>query len=471
MNKYQTVTLNTFYVMIGTIGSKLIYLLMLPLYTRWLSAEEYGAADTITVYSDILITVVFLNIADAIFVFPKMTESEERKKEFFSSGLFFIGCMAAFSALLFLISGSLLPGMTSESVFLKYKWLIWGLLLSRYLQMFIQNFTRSLDKMMIYSTAGIVLAGLIAVFSFLLVPRWGVQGYIYALMSAQIITAMFSFFSARAGSYLSARAVKRVSLQQMLVYSVPLAPNSMMWWLINGFNRPLMEQRLGLMAIGVYAIASRISGLITNISAVFGPAWSNSILSEYGKEGFERFYNNYLKQMATLYGLGCILLIVFADFMVRLFTTPAYYDAALYIPFIALGLSFSCLSSSLGDIFAAAKKSKYFFYASFWGGIVSVGCLLLLMPVFQLYGVAISLVLSFLTILFVRWVYARKYVHIGNGRFYTLLLTLVMLVYLNTRYVETGLKYVVDALVILIIVYAIRIDVRKWFCVIMKKNQ
>ena len=75
MNKYQTVTINTLYIGLGTAGSKLIYLLMLPLFTRWLTVDEYGATDTITIYTDVLMSILFLNIADSIFVYPKLAES------------------------------------------------------------------------------------------------------------------------------------------------------------------------------------------------------------------------------------------------------------------------------------------------------------------------------------------------------------------------------------------------------------
>jgi O-antigen/teichoic acid export membrane protein len=75
MNKYQTVALNTVYILFGTVGSKLIFFFLLPLYTRWLETEEYGATDAITVYTSVLSSIVFLNIADAIFVCPKLAPS------------------------------------------------------------------------------------------------------------------------------------------------------------------------------------------------------------------------------------------------------------------------------------------------------------------------------------------------------------------------------------------------------------
>jgi O-antigen/teichoic acid export membrane protein len=47
MNKYRRLGKNTLFVFIGNASSKLIGLLMLPFYTRWLSVEDYGTTDII----------------------------------------------------------------------------------------------------------------------------------------------------------------------------------------------------------------------------------------------------------------------------------------------------------------------------------------------------------------------------------------------------------------------------------------
>ena len=43
---------NTSYVVVGSIGAKIVGFLMLPLYTRWLSPSDYGITDVI----DLLVT-------------------------------------------------------------------------------------------------------------------------------------------------------------------------------------------------------------------------------------------------------------------------------------------------------------------------------------------------------------------------------------------------------------------------------
>jgi O-antigen/teichoic acid export membrane protein len=471
MNKYKAIAINTIYVMMGTVGSKLIYLLMLPLYTRWLTSDEYGAADTITVYADILVTIMFLNIADSMFVYPKLAENIEKKKEYFSSGIFFLMSMSALGALFFLIISFFKQYFPPENVFVKYRWYIFLLLSTRHLQLYVQQFSRSLDKLGVYSFSGVVLTASVAIFSFLLIPYWGVYGYVSAIILSQLASTIYTLIAAHEYNYISLQSVRKEPMRELLSYSVPLVPNSVMWWLINGINRPLMENKLGLVAIGIYAVASRISGVINSISSIFGIAWSNSVLDEYGKEGFDRFYNNYFRLMTTLYFIGCIFLVIFSEPIIHIFTTPEYYSASKYIPLLALGLCFSSMSGSIGSIFSAVKKSKYFFYSSLWGGVTSLTSLIVLMPLYGLYGVALSLSLSFLSIMIARWIYASNYVRIFAPYYYIFLLFAFFIVYSSELLLAGVFKYGVEFLVVASIVYCIRKDLWKMYKVIIAKHE
>lgn len=471
MNKYQKIAKNTLFVAIGTIGSKLIYVLMLPLYTRWLTANEYGASDTITVYTDVLVTILFLNIADSIFVYPKMACTKEAKSEYFSSGIAFISIMSVFGSFLFLLLGMLPTSVLEDGVFYKYRWLIFALMASRYFQMYFQEFSRSLDKLGVYSASGVILTIAIAVFSIFLIPSFGVYGYVTAIILAQLSSALFTCLAAREYEYFAFKNIKKRPVKELLSYSIPLAPNSIMWWLINGINRPLMETQLGLAAIGLYAVASRLSGVINSLSTIFSLAWSNSVLEEYGNEGFERFYNNYMKIMAALYFMGCMLLVIFAKPLVTLFSTPEYYGAASLIPFMALGLCFSSMASNVGAVFSAVKKSKYFFYGSIWGGVVSVVSLLLLMPSCGVIGTAISLALSFLTILIVRWFYASRYVRIYNIKLYLMLVLAFFFVFLNTILLGVFLQVVLDIFVFGLLLYYFRNDLSKMIGTVLSRTK
>lgn len=58
----------------------------------------------------------------------------------------------------------------------------------------LQQFTRSIDKMIVYGMAGIVLTLLTAICSFVLIPLEGVLGYVLSLILANLFTGVYSFY-------------------------------------------------------------------------------------------------------------------------------------------------------------------------------------------------------------------------------------------------------------------------------------
>lgn len=100
MGRYSRLGKNTLLVFIGNAGAKLIGLLMLPFYTRWLSVADYGVTDIITIYVTFLMSIVTCCIAESIFIFPKDAETEQQKR-YFSSGIAFLSVSFCVTALCF----------------------------------------------------------------------------------------------------------------------------------------------------------------------------------------------------------------------------------------------------------------------------------------------------------------------------------------------------------------------------------
>ena len=90
MDKYKRLGKNTLLIFLGNAGSKLITLIMLPIYTHWLSPSEYGTTDVILSYSSLALGVISMCIADAIFVISKSVTDDEKKQLYTSGWLFSI---------------------------------------------------------------------------------------------------------------------------------------------------------------------------------------------------------------------------------------------------------------------------------------------------------------------------------------------------------------------------------------------
>jgi len=427
-SRYKRLGKNTIIVFIGNAGSKLIGFLMLPFYTHWLSKSEYGTSDLINTYSLIFVALFTCCLADSIFIFPK-DKSDKEKTKYFTSGLVFV----FFSFLIACLFASIVRGLVDEGFIHTYIWWIICMTYANFLSNYIQQFTRSIDKMIVYSITGIVYVATIAIFSFLLLPIYRLEGYLIALLSASLISSLFAFIASKSYKFLNINFFDKSYLKELLKYGIPLIPNSVMWWLVDGLNRPIMETNLGVDAIGIYAVANKIPGILSMLFAIFSNAWAISLLEEFGKADFNRFFNKTMRYLFFVVSLGTVAIILGSKLLVSIFASSAFYEAWQYVPILTLGIVFQNLSSLIGGVFAAEKKSKYFFYSSLWGAVCSVTLSLLFIHEFGLMGACISISCSFLCMALVRLKFAWKHINEFSLKYYGLIV--LAIIFLSIIYI------------------------------------
>lgn len=407
MNRYKRLGKNTLLVFLGNAGSRLLGLLMLPLYTRWLGPQEYGTVDVVNTYAMLLVSVVVWCIADAIFVIPK-NGTEDEKKAFYTTGWLFSVLGFALTAIVFYILDAIFRTSGIENSFASNLWFIYFIMLGTFLQQYTQQFTRCIDKMVVYSVTGIVHTFFLALFSFVFIPRHGVEGYIIAYVIAYVLSAAYSFLFSGSYKYLVLSKINKRSLITLLKYSIPLMPNTAMWWLVSGLNRPLIEANIGMEANGILAVANRIPGIIGMLFTIFSNAWIISMMEEFGKKDFVRFFNIAVRCVMFPSIFASIILSFFMKPLIMLLADSAFIEAYKYAPIAIMAVVLSNYSSLIGGVFAAKKQSKYFFYSSLWAALTSVVFMLLLIPPFGLYGATISMCLSYIAAILSRSYYTRN---------------------------------------------------------------
>ncbi len=452
--RYKRLGKNTILVFLGGAGSKLIGFLMLPFYTKYLSTAEYGVSDLIGTYSSILVSFVSCCIADAIFVFPKEADKDGRTK-YFSSGVIFL----FFSFLLFFLVSWLLSALNNsgniEGTFIERIWWIYLFTVTAYLQSYTQQFTRSIDKMGVYSMTGVVHTLAVAIMSIVLIPQYGLTGFLSASVLSCVVSAVFSFTASGSYNYFSIKSFDFSYLKELLKFGIPLIPNGVMWWLVNGISRPILEKTVGLDAIGIYSVAGKFPGILNMLFTLFMSAWGVSMIEEFHKPGFNAFFNKSIKMLTLFTLLGGSSIVVCSKIIIRIFAAPNYFEAWQYVPLLTLSVVLQNMSGLIGGVFMAQKKSKYFFYSSIWGAVTSLFFSFLLINIWGLFGAAISAALSFVVMIVVRIKYAWPHINELDLKYLSLMfflyLFLITMVTINISGVITVIVFVLVVALMLLI--------------------
>ena len=413
MGKYKTLVGNSLYTFIGQIGSKTVTLIMLPFYTKWLSVEDYGITDIITIYASLIVCIATLSIHEAIFVFP-VNKPLEKQKEYFSTSLFSSVVSVFFVFVVFIALKYIGNSFVITNSFFDNLWYIAVLFVTTYFQTFSQQFCRGINQMQTFCFSGIIVTVFTALLAFLFIPSYGIYGYILSISVANLVGIIYTFISIKINKYVSIKSVGVNCWSELVKYSIPLIPNAILWWIISALNRLFLESSIGIESIGIFAVANKFPGIAAMLLAIFNNSWQISVLQEYGEKGFDEFFNKISKIYIPLIIILSALLGLFCEDTFKLFVDDKFYEGWHYSLVMCTAVVGMNGSGFYGSVFSAVKQSKYYLYSSIVGGFVAVILNVFLIPIIGLWGATLSFALSHLSIWIVRIYYSKKFVKCNN---------------------------------------------------------
>lgn len=412
-------------VFIGSVGGRIIGFAMLPLYTRWMTPAEYGLADLAYIITIALMGLYTLQIQDSVFIFPRNHKKEDQKI-YFLSGLIFLAWSTIIFAILFYVFSNLQILVKTEIKQLAPY--IFGMLILGSVQNYVQQYCRSVDYIISYAVSGFVLAAATAVSGFLLIPTLHVKGYLIAQIVGSLAGLVAAMLLGKLWRHVDS-SYSSVYLIEMLKYSTPLIPTTMMWWCIFSMNRPLLAAYYGLTAVGIFAVASKFPTLLGVFWSIFDNAWGISVLDEYHKDGFAQFYNKMHRLLLGLLVAITLFLTYFANEIVDFIVGNKFRGAELYIPIVVYGMVFSIMGGFVSRLYMAAKCSKYFLYTSIYTAIAALVLNALLVPLFGLYGASVSALGALIVHYVTRNWYAYRLVSVQNWNSVICMLLMPMVLY------------------------------------------
>ncbi|WEE34794.1 lipopolysaccharide biosynthesis protein [Lactiplantibacillus paraplantarum] len=388
---------------VGSLGSKLISFILIPIFTKYMSTTEFGQVDLITTTINMLLPVVAFSIADAVFRF--VMDKNGDKVAVFTNGMSFTGLMI-------LMIGLAYPILIMLSV--NYAKYILIYLCVGLIQSLMQNFVRGIGYTKLFAINGLlssfVLAG-IGIYRIVL-QHSGVVGYLDALILSNVVSIIFLGSLAKIWQFYAISSLNKDFLTSMLKYSMPLIPNAFLWFFTNDASRFFIVGMIGLTANGLYAVATKVPTIINVFYTVFAQAWQISAVEEYEKNRNGRFFSNVLN--ANI-GLSLVLIgtvIVFLQPMMQVFVAPDFFPAWQIVPILLLASFFSNLSGFLGTIYLATKQTIGIMKTTVLGMLVNVFLNSVLIPLLGLQGAGMGAALGFAFVTLIRLRDVHKFVRL-----------------------------------------------------------
>ncbi len=405
---YKTLFANTLIFALGSFGSKLLVLVLVPLYTAALSPEEYGTVDLIAQTANILIPIFTLTISEAALRFGLETKWECDRQRIYTICLrvMTIGLIAMAAIFPILARLDYLDGF--EIILYIYVW-------TSSLRQINMTFTRALERVKLFAVDGILctLTMLLLNILFLLKFRWGILGYLLAIILSDAFSSVFLFTAGKLWRYITFGRTDKSLVRSMIAYAAPMMPATVLWIVTSISDHFIVKYFHGEYLNGILVIAYKIPTILTTVFTMFSQAWNMSAITENDSAGREDFYTRVFSlNQSFMYTLSAGILMLIKP-ITRVWVDAAYFESYKYSPILTIATIFTCFNVFLGSVYIAQKKTKHTFYTSLAAGVINIALNLALIPRLGVYGAAIATFAAYFAVFFYRLYDTRRYIHFG----------------------------------------------------------
>ena len=402
MSRSKNLISNTLILAAGTFASKIIVLLMTPIYTMLLSPAEFGIADLVAQTSNMLIPLACVGICEGLFRF---TLDCEDKKRVFSSGIFtlLLGSAAMFA---------LLPLLSFFDMFDGYILLIGAYVTCANLHSACAQYVRAQGRTTLFAVQGIANTALTVVLNilFLMVFDLGAYGYVLSIVLGDLIVTTAIFFFARLYKDISVKCVSKQTLKDMLKFSIPYIPTTMLWLITSVSDRYIVRAICGEAETGLYAAAYKIPTLLTLVCGVFIEAWQFSAVKDADGEERGGFFGGVYRYYLTVIFVAASVLVAGSKIFTKILLADAYFESWRFVPILVLATAFSTLVSFLGSVYFVEKKSVFSMLTALVGALINIVLNIIMIPDHGAMGAAVATLISYLAVYAVRAMDTKRYI-------------------------------------------------------------
>jgi O-antigen/teichoic acid export membrane protein len=424
---------------LGNAGTRVIALLLLPVYAHILAPEEYGELALASLTIALISLLLESGQRTAYFRLYYMNEGATYRRRLTGTVLLYLVIAAVlllplFRVVLRYVAGTILEeaqllpllDIVLATTFFNIGSVV-PFAIFRAEQRAGQYARLAVGRALLNATLNIVAV---------VVLRAGVPG----ILMANLITSIAFFAVCLA---ITARDIEwKVDftlLKRLLSFGLPHVPANAAGWILTLSDRLFLERFGNLSDVGIYAVGYSLAGGVNMMIGWFNTAWAPYAMSLSKRPDAPRVYARLLTYSMTLFAFVALGATVFSREAVQILTAPAYLDASKIVGLIAAAYLFYELYYLLSLGFDLTFKTWYPAMIIVAAGLLNVVLNLLLIPEYGMMGAASATVLSYLLMPFLVYPIVQRLYRVPYeiGRLVGLLSTTFALAAVST-WLETG---------------------------------
>ncbi|MGA2418233.1 MAG: flippase [Candidatus Staskawiczbacteria bacterium] len=441
-------------------------LIVLPVITKILGAENYGVWTQITVTSGLISSIAVLGLPFALVRFLAGEKDKKEIQDGVWSVFTLIFCITiVISSILIFFSAPISKFFGCDKIFIPILGLIiiFGCLNQLFLNIF-RTFQEIKKLSFLNIVAGLGESGLAILAIFL---GYRLLGAILSLLIVQII--MFLIMGALIVKRVGIAVPKFLKIKEYLLFSLPAEISEIFLWVVQSSDKYFIGFFLGTIFVGYYAPAYTLGCVLFYF---LGPVMFllPAILAKHHDENEIEKVKNYLKYslkyflmlaMPSVFGLS-----ILSKQLLTIFSTAEIAQQSYnVVPLVALSFLLLGFCTIADQIIGLKKKTKISGGIWFIAAFLNFGLNFIFVPRFGIFGAAVTTLLAYACATALTWYYAMKEIQFEVD--WQFILKSIFASFLMGLFIiwikPIGFRSVITVITLSVLIYAILIFLLKSF--------
>jgi O-antigen/teichoic acid export membrane protein len=375
----------------GTILPKISMLITLPIITAKLTKAEYGTYDLISTLVSLFLPVATLQVQTAAFRFLIDCKDDIKETK-----------RVITNVVMFVVASSLLS--LTILYFALYKldnfirFLICLYFLVDILFLTLVQVVRGLSNPKLYSfcTAVQPVINMLLVVLLVYLINGGLEGALIAMAASTFVALLIVVIRGQMLSKLDLHLLSKETLKELIDYSWPMIPNSLSLWLLHFSDRLVLLKFIGINATAVYGVANKIPSIYNLANSAFTLAWQENAAISSQDEDAAAYYGKMFENIFNILAGIMAMLIATTPLLFVILIHGDYEEAYRQMPILLMAMLFSSISSFLGGIYVAHKKTKNVGATTLIAAVLNLVIDLVLVNRAGIYAASISTLVSYM---------------------------------------------------------------------------
>ena len=379
MAQSQRLVSNIKYYSLGVLSSKALTFLFIPIYSVFINPEALGRFQYLYSIIALIVPVIYQSIWEGMFRYSIISKGKEY--DVINTTTKYCGVLSLLYIIVFALGAFVWK--------IEYPGYILLCGISQVAGSYWQYAARALKENKAYAIASIISTLVTVVLNVVLIIilKWQIEALFLALTIGSFSGTIYLEYKIKLIKHSRSGKWEKELLKTNIKYSLPLAINSISWWLVSSCNNIVVTQALGDSANGVMAMAQRFGSIFAIITSIINMAWQEESFRTLYDEDKDAYFNKVLDIYTRIIFSAVFVLIPVTFILYKMMVFGDYATGVSLTSVLYIIAAYNAITTHLGSGFLARGESNVMFWTTLLAGFITVVLSIILIRYFGIIGV------------------------------------------------------------------------------------